>query len=105
MDLKSSHPFWPVNSGLLRIWPALVGDARCDVVIVGAGITGALMADTLSASGMRVIVLDSRDAGHGSTSASTALLQYEIDTPLTELITLYGREKGRESIPRLLAEH
>lgn len=97
MDLKSSHPFWPVNSGLLRTWPALRGDARGDVVIVGAGITGALMADKLSAAGMKVIVLDSRDAGHGSTSASTALLQYEIDTPLTELISLYGREKAEKA--------
>lgn len=54
---------------------------RCDVVIAGAGITGALMADTLSAADLKVVVTDRRDAGQGSTSASTALHQDEIDTP------------------------
>ena len=50
------------------------------------------MADALIATGKRIVVLDSRDVAQGSTSASTALLQYEIDTHLTELVPLLGAE-------------
>lgn len=90
MDLKSGYPYWTVKNGLLASFPPLARDARCDVVVVGAGITGALIADSLCAAGLEVIVLDKRDAGWGSTAASTALLQYEIDTGLLELARRYG---------------
>lgn len=74
----------------MRSYPALHERIDCDVLIVGAGITGALIADTLSAAGMRVCVIDRREAGWGSTAASTALLQYEIDTEMQDLAELVG---------------
>jgi glycine/D-amino acid oxidase-like deaminating enzyme len=85
MDLISDHPFWPINSGLIRSYPSLKADLQCEVLVIGAGITGALCAHHLAKAGMDVAVLDKRDVAGGSTSASTAMLQYEIDTPLTEL--------------------
>ena len=90
MDLKSGYPFWAVKNGLMHAFPALDADVRCDVVILGAGITGALVARELAQHGHRVCVLDKRDVAWGSTSASTALLQYEIDTPMTELAKKFG---------------
>ncbi len=63
---------------------------HCDVLVVGAGITGALIGDQLTREGMKVCVIDRREAGWGSTSASTGLLQYEIDTELQELTAHYG---------------
>jgi glycine/D-amino acid oxidase-like deaminating enzyme len=65
---------------------------RADVVIVGAGITGALVAEAATAAGLTTIVLDRRQPAHGSTAASTALLQYEIDTPLIHLADDIGIE-------------
>jgi glycine/D-amino acid oxidase-like deaminating enzyme len=50
------------------------------------------VADALIATGKRIVVLDSRDVALGSTSASTALLQYEIDTHLVELVGTLGAE-------------
>ncbi len=90
MDLRTGHPYWVVKNGLLATYPPLTTDERCDVAIVGAGITGALLSQSLSQAGMDCVVLDRRDAGSGSTAASTALLQYEIDTELWELIDLVG---------------
>jgi len=92
MDLTSGYPYWPVKSGLLGVYPPLRDDLRCDVAVIGAGITGALVAHHLVEAGVDVVVLDKRDVGGGSTSASTALLQYEIDTPLHELIELVGTD-------------
>lgn len=91
MDLISDHPFWPLNSGLIRSYPSLKGDLECGVLVIGAGITGALCAYHLTKAGMDVAVLDKRDVASGSTSASTAMLQYEIDTPLTDLIKSMGK--------------
>lgn len=90
MDLKSGYPFWAVKNGLMRAYPQLDRDIKCDVAIVGGGITGALIADELSAHGHDVAVIEQRDIGWGSTAASTALLQYEIDTPLCDLAKRYG---------------
>jgi glycine/D-amino acid oxidase-like deaminating enzyme len=90
VDLKSGYPFWPIKSGLLGVYPSLKEDLRCDVAVIGAGITGALVAYQLVRAGASVVALDRRDAGMGSTSASTALLQYEVDTPLTELKRMVG---------------
>lgn len=86
MDLRSDLPFWTVRNGLLAVYPPLDRDLRCDVLVIGAGITGALTAHALVEAGVEAVVIDRRDVGFGSTSASTALLQYELDTPLHVLV-------------------
>jgi glycine/D-amino acid oxidase-like deaminating enzyme len=114
VDLTSGYPFWPINDGILGVYPTLKEDLRCDVAVIGAGISGALVAYELVKAGASVVVLDRRDAGMGSTSASTALLQYEVDTPLVELKRLVGEAHAVRSyllclesigkIERLVAE-
>lgn len=64
---------------------------------MGGGITGALLAWHLTQAGFPVIVLEKRHIGMGSTSGSTALLQYEIDTMLTDLIGLVGEKNAVRS--------
>jgi glycine/D-amino acid oxidase-like deaminating enzyme len=90
MNLTSSHPFWSVTNGLPANFPSLRRDVSCDAVVIGGGITGALVALHLAEAGVNTLVLDKRDIGTGSTSGSTALLQYEIDVPLRELINQVG---------------
>jgi len=90
MDLKSGYPFWAIKNGLMCVFPQLKADISCDVVVVGGGITGALIADELGSNGFDVVVVEQRDIGWGSSAASTALLQYEIDTHLVDLAKTYG---------------
>jgi glycine/D-amino acid oxidase-like deaminating enzyme len=92
MDVKSGYPWWTVRNGLLHDYPPLLADGECDVAVIGAGITGALIARALVEAGLDTIVLDRRDVGWGSTAASTALLQYEIDTELLQLSKLVGEQ-------------
>ena len=80
--------------GILGVHPRLTADVRCDVCVVGAGITGALIALELTKRGLDVVVVDRRDIGGGSTSASTALLQYEIDELLIDLTASLGAERA-----------
>lgn len=67
---------------------------KVDVAIVGGGITGALTAQVLTAMGLSVCVIDRERPGLGSTSASTAMLEWEIDAPLGELAGYYGFERA-----------
>ena len=90
MDLKSGYPFWAVKNGLMCTFPQLKADINRDVVVVGGGITGALIADELGNSGFDVVLVEQRDIGWGSSAASTALLQYEIDTHMVDLAKMYG---------------
>lgn len=92
MDLKSGYPYWAVKNGLMHAFPRLEADAQADVAIIGGGITAALIADELGRHGHSVIVLEQRDVAWGSTAASTALLQYEIDTHLVDLARRVGRD-------------
>ena len=95
MDLSSGDLYWQRKSGVPATYPPLDTDRRCDIAVLGAGITGALAAEALSADGHEVIVLDAREAGTGSTSASTSLLQYELDTHLVDLIARHGQDQAR----------
>jgi len=94
MDLKSGYPYWAVKNGLMQAFPQLEADLACDVVVVGGGITGALIAHELTTHGHAVAVVEQRDIGWGSTAASTALLQYEIDTHMVDLAQQYGEEQA-----------
>ncbi|MEZ4732808.1 MAG: FAD-binding oxidoreductase [Caldilineaceae bacterium] len=97
MDLRSGHPFWLVKNGLIDTYPPLETDLTCEVVVIGGGITGALVTYQLAQEGVDVVVLDKRDIAWGSTSASTAMLQYEIDKELHELSTIVGKAQAVRS--------
>jgi glycine/D-amino acid oxidase-like deaminating enzyme len=97
MDLRSPYPYWLLRHGIINTYPSLQEHVSVDVAIIGAGISGALVAWELTKAGHKVAIVDRRHAGTGSTSASTALLQYEIDTPLHELIKKVGHEHAVRS--------
>jgi glycine/D-amino acid oxidase-like deaminating enzyme len=94
MDLRTNNPFWLMKSGIFKTYPSLDRDVHTDVAIIGGGISGALMAWYLSQAGISAVVADRRHIGMGSTAASTALLQYEIDTPLIELIKMRNEKEA-----------
>ena len=92
--IRSSEPYWLLRNGIGDANSELTESIDCDIAIIGAGITAALVTDALIATGKRIVVLDARDVAMGSTSASTALLQYEIDTHLTDLVPMLGAERA-----------
>jgi glycine/D-amino acid oxidase-like deaminating enzyme len=84
MDLTSGTLYWPQQT-TPHSYPTLEHSLTCDVAILGGGITGALVAHYLTEAGIEAVVIEKRGIAKGSTSASTALLQYEIDTHLIDL--------------------
>src|ERR1700712_827538 len=97
MNLYEQNPYWLMKDGIVASYPSLDKDLDIDVAIMGAGISAALTAWHLRNKGLKVAVFDRRHAGMGSTAASTAFLQYEIDTPLTELSNYVGETNAVKS--------
>lgn len=92
MDLYSGLPYWIAKNRLYNYFNPLKSDYSTDVAIIGAGITGALVAHELCTAGIKCAVIDKRSITTGSSTASTALLQYEIDTPLCEMAEMIGED-------------
>ncbi len=100
--LRTGTSYWSHDGApAIRTRP-LAQDAIADVVVIGAGISGILVAHALVESGRDVTLVDRRDPLTGSTLASTALLQFEIDTPLRELSTMIGTARARRAWRRSL---
>jgi glycine/D-amino acid oxidase-like deaminating enzyme len=74
----------------------LESDLDCEVAVVGTGITGTLVAYYLVREGVDTILLDKHSTGRASTAASTGLLQYAVDTHLSDLV----RDRGEEAAVR-----
>ncbi len=98
-DLRTGRSLWADSAGLTVPVRALASAISVDVAIVGAGISGAFMALELSKD-HSVAVLDRRAPLMGSTMASTALLQWEIDLPLTALAKKIGAADARRAYLR-----
>lgn len=98
-DLRTGRSLWADSHGLGVPVRPLTAAISVDVAIVGAGISGAFMAHALSKD-RSVAVLDRRPPLTGSTMASTALLQWEIDLPLTALAEKIGMAKAKRAYLR-----
>ncbi|PLP55489.1 FAD-dependent oxidoreductase [Mesorhizobium loti] len=91
LDLRTGLPVWQAYRAPRVPTQRLTRDVKCDVLVVGLGISGAMIAEALTAQGLSVIGVDRRGIMQGSTPATTALVQFEIDQPLCEL----GRQIGQ----------
>jgi glycine/D-amino acid oxidase-like deaminating enzyme len=88
--LRTIGPLWRHVRAPRVPYGRLTRDLATDVLIVGSGITGAMIGEALSEAGFDVTIVDRRAPTLGATVASTALVQYEIDTPLLEMYPKIG---------------
>lgn len=93
-DLRTGSPLWLPKEEARGLGKPADGTITADVAIIGGGISGALLADAALMAGRSVVAIDRRGFALGSTAASTALLQFELDLPLTGLIRRIGRDRA-----------
>ena len=92
-DLRGGRTSWRAED-IPIVQSDPLPEGRVEVAIIGAGIMGAAVAERLSAQGRRVAVLDRRPPAHGSTAASTALVMWGIDVPLSHLSLELGFDEA-----------
>lgn len=97
LDLHSGRTVWSAYRAPNVPVTALRRDIKTEVLVVGMGISGAMIAEALTAEGHAVVCVDRRGPMHGSTGATTALVQYEIDLPLSLLSRKIGRDKAERA--------
>lgn len=71
------------------------GAHAADVVVIGGGITGCVSALLFARAGLRVVLLEAKRVGRGSTAASTALLMQEPDVDFRDLSARHGGAHAR----------
>jgi alkyl hydroperoxide reductase subunit AhpF len=57
MDLHSNFPYWLLKNGIINNYPSIQENEKCDVAIIGAGISGALVAWYLGKAGIKQSLL------------------------------------------------
>lgn len=97
LDLRSGTPVWSAYRSPSVPMGRLARDVKADVLIVGMGISGAMMAEALTRDALSVICIDRRGPLQGSTAATTALVQFEIDQPLTKLSKMIGSAAAQQA--------
>jgi glycine/D-amino acid oxidase-like deaminating enzyme len=94
--LRLGRPIWLRSASHLRhTYPALAGRHLTDIVIIGGGFTGALVAQAFADADIEVVLLEAGLVANGSTAASSALLLQEPDLGLGELQQRYGQATSR----------
>ena len=98
MSDDRSAPFLPISTYLESTpprEPALAGDARADVAIVGGGLTGLSTALALKRRGVDVLVVEREFCGFGASGRNAGHLTPTIGKDLPTLLLMYGEERTR----------
>lgn len=96
MSASTAHGSFWLDAVELPDFAPLQAPAECDVVVVGAGITGLTLALELLRAGKRVIVLERHGVASGTTGHTTAHLTTMIDTEYADIIETRGMDAARE---------
>ncbi len=96
-DRAGEYPqsWYAATAQPLEPFPALAGDQRADVCIVGAGYTGLSAALHLAEAGLSVIVLEAHRVGFGASGRNGGQLGSGQRADQGELEQIVGREQAR----------
>ena len=100
MTLQNVHgdPIFTKINKHKKQYEYLTKDIDTEVIIVGGGVTGSIVGYYFSKNNIPAVILEKERIAHGSTSITTSLLQYELDsnaryleeyTSLKNIITSY----------------
>ena len=71
---QNGAPLWPVIDEIPSLYPWLSQKERCQVLVLGGGITGAFTALRFAKAGIDTVVLSSGPIGFGATAACQGIL-------------------------------
>ncbi|WP_426348998.1 NAD(P)/FAD-dependent oxidoreductase [Alloiococcus sp. CFN-8] len=106
--------FTRINKNIKQ-YEYLTEDIRAEVIIIGGGVTGAILGYYFSKSNIPCVILEKSRIAHGSTSITTSLLEYELDSNALDLMSYTSKEniiksyklgvKALDEIQEFIANH
>ena len=96
-EQPEGHPdsYYVATAGQLRERPALSGDLRADVCVIGAGFTGLSTAVNLAERGLDVVVLEAERVGFGASGRCGGLIGSGQRKDVIELESQFGYARSR----------
>ena len=93
----SAHPmsWYAATANASTPYPALAGESRCDVVVVGGGFTGLSTALCLAERGFDVVLLEARRIGWGASGRNGGQIVTAYNRSMGEIAGLVGRDDAR----------
>ncbi|PKK38884.1 hypothetical protein ABB02_01819 [Clostridiaceae bacterium JG1575] len=95
MKLHLGNPYWH-ESRPTPSYPRLTEDLKTQVVLVGGGMSGALLTYELTLAGFDVVTLDRSVPGYGSSNGNTGMIQYHSDDRLEDLAQRHGMRHAED---------
>jgi glycine/D-amino acid oxidase-like deaminating enzyme/nitrite reductase/ring-hydroxylating ferredoxin subunit len=92
---QATSSYWQATAPPVAEYPPLRGNIETEVAVIGAGITGLTAAAYLAAAGRKVVVLEARRVGSGTTGGTSAHLDAMPDQGVGVLINDFGLEAAR----------
>ncbi len=68
----------------------------CDVLIIGAGVSGAITAYYMAEEGYDVVLIDKNIVGYGSTSSNVGILDTQLGIEVSKLVKSIGEKKTKK---------
>ncbi len=88
-DRGATESIWMATFNVPK-FESLKTDIKCEVCVVGAGISGLTAAYMLLRSGKKVVIVDDNQIGGGESSRTTAHITNVIDNRFSEIERLHG---------------
>jgi len=79
MNVTQGNMLWNEQMGIIQKYPYLSKDKKCDVLVIGAGIGGALTAYMQAKQGAKVIIVDKNIIGYGATLQNDGTVETRLD--------------------------
>lgn len=95
-SLPGTHRSYWIDSTPATSYPALGGEVKVDVAVIGGGIVGITCALLLKEAGGTVALLEADRLAAGVTGHTTAQVTAQHDVIYARLISQFGREKARQ---------
>ena len=97
MQRTDNHPasYYVATAREMAEYPALAGDERADVCVIGGGFTGVSAALNLAEKGFDVVLLEAERVGFGASGRCGGLIGSGQRKDVLEMEHLYGLERSR----------